>query len=196
MTTQTRNKWSISTLDELVSLVIDYRGKTPKKLGGDWSDHGIPALSAKNIKEGRIIREDQIRYVDDGLYRKWMKEELNESDLLLTSEAPIGEVYIIKKTDPKYCLSQRVFAVRTKQEILNPKYLFYYFQAPDGKHELLKRATGTTVGGIRQTALLNTEIKYPVLELQNNIANTLSAYDDLIENITRRIKILEQIYYY
>lgn len=192
MTTQTLQKWNTSVLDNLIDLVIDYRGKTPKKLGGDWSESGIPAISAKNIKEGQLIREDQIRFVNDALYKKWMKEELKESDLLLTSEAPIGEVYIIKKSDPKYCLSQRLFGIRTKREKLDPKYLFYFFRSPEGKHELLKRATGTTVGGIRQTALLKAEIRHPSLLEQGRIAETLSTYDDLIENNTRRIRILEQ----
>lgn len=193
MTTNSIQKWNTSTLDNLINLVIDYRGKTPKKLGGNWSEKGIPTISAKNIKEGQIVREDQIRYVDEVLYKKWMKEELNESDILLTSEAPIGEVYILKKDDPKYCLSQRLFAVRVKKEKLNPKYLFYYFRSPNGHHELLKRATGTTVGGIRQTALLKAEIKYPPLAEQKNIADILSDYEDLIGNNIRRIGILEQI---
>ena len=54
-------------LDDVTELVIDYRGKTPKKLGGDWSDEGYRALSAKNIKNGEIIREDTIRFLDKDL---------------------------------------------------------------------------------------------------------------------------------
>jgi type I restriction enzyme S subunit len=50
--------WEVESIDEAVSLIIDYRGKTPKKLGGDWSIEGIPAVSAKNIKNGRLVRAD------------------------------------------------------------------------------------------------------------------------------------------
>ena len=46
--------WKEYTVADVISKVIDYRGKTPKKLGGDWSDSGYRALSAKNIKTGKI----------------------------------------------------------------------------------------------------------------------------------------------
>ena len=68
-------EFSTVNLGDIVSLVIDYRGKTPKKLGSDLSEKGIRALSAKKIKTGNIIREDTIRYVDEELYKKWMKEK-------------------------------------------------------------------------------------------------------------------------
>ena len=60
------------TLGECISLCIDHRGKTPKKLGSDWSSTGYRALSAKNVKTGKIVQEDTIRFVDENLYRKWM----------------------------------------------------------------------------------------------------------------------------
>ena len=47
MTTQTKTTWRKVKLGEVLSLLIDHRGKTPKKLGGDWSREGIPAISAK-----------------------------------------------------------------------------------------------------------------------------------------------------
>ena len=46
--------WREYTVADVISAVIDYRGKTPKKLGGEWSDSGYRALSAKNIKMGKI----------------------------------------------------------------------------------------------------------------------------------------------
>ena len=83
------------SLNDIVLSVIDYRGKTPKKLGSNWSEKGIPALSAKNIKTGSIIRKDTIKYVDKDLYKKWMKEEIKRNDILITSEAPFGEVFFL-----------------------------------------------------------------------------------------------------
>ena len=75
----------IEPLSKLLELIIDYRGKTPKKLGGGWSTSGIRALSAKNIKTGQIVQEDTIRFVDDSLYKKWMKYEIEKWDILITS---------------------------------------------------------------------------------------------------------------
>ena len=46
---QIKNKnWRKAKLEEVLDLIIDHRGKTPKKLGGTWAKSGIPALSAKN----------------------------------------------------------------------------------------------------------------------------------------------------
>lgn len=182
-----------SELGNLIDIVIDYRGKTPKKLKGEWSEMGIPALSAKNIKNGKIVNEKTIRFVNEDLYSKWMKKEVKKGDILMTSEAPLGETYLLK-TDDKLLLSQRLFAIRVNQKKINPKYLFYYFNTDVGKRELLSRATGTTVGGIRQTALLKVVVNYPEdLNLQAKIASILSAYDDLIENNEKRIKALEEM---
>ena len=56
------SNWIDCNLGEVVDLVIDYRGKTPLKLGGNWSATGYRALSAKNIKTGQIVNEDSISY--------------------------------------------------------------------------------------------------------------------------------------
>ena len=187
-----RELWNTDVLKNLLELIIDYRGKTPKKLGGDWQKDGIPAISAKNIKFGKIVRKDTIKYVSKEIYKKWMKDELKENDILLTSEAPLGEVLFLKGYS-KYVLSQRLYALRTKSKIIYPRYLAYYLESNIGQKELDSRATGATVQGIRQTLLKEVNVNYPPLPTQRKIAGVLSAYDDLIENNTRRIAILEEM---
>ena len=168
-----------TTLSEAIELVIDYRGKTPKKLGGDWSTSGYRALSAKNIKTGSIVQPETIRYVDEDLYKKWMKDEVQRGDILITSEAPFGQIYYWN-SDEKIVLSQRIFALRTKKEFCS-KYLYYYMTTPEFQGELDARATGTTVIGLRQPELLKCKIKYPPVEVQRKIAGVLGALDDKIE---------------
>jgi len=182
-----------SELGALLETIIDYRGKTPKKLKGDWSESGIPALSAKNIKHGKIVNEESIRFVDEDLYARWMKAEVKANDILMTSEAPLGETFFVK-TNNKLLLSQRLFAIRANKSKINPKLLYYYFNTNLGKHELQSRATGTTVGGIRQTALNKVIVHYPKgIKTQARIASVITTYDDLIENNEKRIKILEEM---
>lgn len=78
-------------LGDLISLVIDYRGKTPLKLKGEWASEGYRALSALNVKTGGLVAEDKIRFVNEDLYHKWMKQEVNRGDILITSEAPLDK---------------------------------------------------------------------------------------------------------
>lgn len=179
-----------ATLSEAIELVIDYRGKTPKKLGGDWSTSGYRALSAKNIKTGSIVQPETIRYVDEELYKKWMKDEVQRGDIFITSEAPFGQIYYWD-SDEKIVLSQRIFALRTKKEFCS-KYLYYYMTTPEFQAELDARATGTTVIGLRQPELLKCKIKYPPLGGQRKIAGVLGVLDDKIELNNKINNNLEQ----
>jgi type I restriction enzyme S subunit len=151
--------WRNGTLDECVELIIDHRGKTPQKLGSDWAEVGYPAISAKNVKEGKLIRPDTFKYVDEALYSRWMKEELREGDILMTSEAPLGELYFLISKE-KYVLSQRLFGIRANS-VASPYYLYSYLRSAEGQNELAGRASGTTVFGIRQTELRMVNLPIP-----------------------------------
>ncbi len=173
-------EWGVSELGDSLLLIIDHRGLTPKKLGGDWSSTGIQAISAMSIKDGRLVSLDESKFVDKELYKKWMPVELEANDVLLTSEAPLGEVYLIKENE-KFCLSQRLFALRTKKDVLDPVYLFYFLRSPKGKQELHGRATGSVVTGIRQSELVKIEVDIPPIAEQQHISSILSSLDDKIE---------------
>ena len=181
--------WKELTLGEITELVIDYRGKTPKKLGGDWSESGYRALSAKNIKTGRIVQPDTIRYIDEEMYRKWMKDEVHRGDILITSEAPYGQVFFWD-SDEKIVLSQRLFCVRIKPEY-DARFIYYYMTTPEFQGELDGRATGTTVVGLRQPELMKCVIRCPEIQEQKTIAAILSSID---EKIIANEKINDNLY--
>ena len=185
-------EFSTIALNDIVSLVIDYRGKTPKKLGSDWSESGIRALSAKNIKTGQIIREDAIRYVDTELYYKWMKDEIKRNDILITSEAPFGEVFFWD-SDEKIVLSQRLFGVRCDENKVDPKFIYFYMTSEMFQWELQSRATGTTVKGLRQPELLKCEIQLPNRVNQRKISYILSNIENKINVLKELNKNLEQL---
>ena len=169
------SEWNHFALGEITELVIDYRGKTPKKLGGDWCKQGYRALSAKNIKTGRIVQAETIRYIDESLYRKWMKDEVQRGDILITSEAPFGQIFFWD-SDEKIVLSQRLFCVRIKPEY-NARFIYYYMTTPEFQSELDGRATGTTVIGLRQPELMKCIIRCPEIQEQKMIAAILSSID-------------------
>ena len=169
------SEWNHFALGEITELVIDYRGKTPKKLGGDWCKQGYRALSAKNIKTGRIVQAETIRYIDESMYRKWMKDEVQRGDILITSEAPFGQIFFWD-SDEKIVLSQRLFCVRIKPEY-DARFIYYYMTTPEFQSELDGRATGTTVIGLRQPELMKCVIRCPEIQEQKVIAAILSSID-------------------
>lgn len=169
------SEWNQFVLGEIAELVIDYRGKTPKKLGGDWCECGYRVLSAKNIKTGRIVQPDTIRYIDEDLYRKWMKDEVQRGDILITSEAPFGQI-LFWGSDEKIVLGQRLFCVRIKPEY-DARFIYYYMTTPKFQNELDGRATGTTVMGLRQPELMKCVVCCPDIQEQKVIATILSSID-------------------
>lgn len=166
-------------LKDVIKEIIDYRGKTPKKLGFDWANEGYRALSAKNIKTGKIVQPETIRYVDEALYKAWMKQEVEKGTIIITSEAPFGEVYYWN-SDEKIVLSQRLFGLKIKDNF-NSQYIYYWMTGSIFQSELIGRATGTTVVGLRQPELLKCKIIAPDIVEQNKIVKILSNIDRKIE---------------
>ena len=168
-----------SPLSECLSKVIDYRGKTPKKLGSDWSGSGYRAISANNVKFTGLFKLDSVNFASEELYKKWMKDEIQKGDLLLTSEAPSGQV-MYWDSDEKIVLSQRLFALRASSTVYN-KYLKYYLQSSVGQKEIFKNNSGSTVFGISAKTFQNISIRYPAYSNQIRIGDFLYSIDRKIE---------------
>ncbi|TAK43993.1 MAG: restriction endonuclease subunit S [Betaproteobacteria bacterium] len=184
-------EWLVAPLEELVDDIVDRRGVTPLKLGSDFVAHGYRVISAKAIKGRRVdLSADEPRFVNEATYRKWMKTPLLHDDVILTSEAPLGEPAYVSD-DVEWCLGQRLFGIRTKKARLYGRFLFYAFQSEHVRHDLLSRATGTTAQGIRQTELRLVRIPLPRVEEQRAIAYILGTLDDKIELNRRMNETLE-----
>lgn len=177
----------------VLETIIDHRGKTPKKLGGDFCDTGVRVLSAKNIKDGHIDFSTEVRYVSEEMYDRWMPIKLEVGDVLLTSEAPLGETAFLRD-DADFCLGQRLFALRPNPELVHSRYLYYALRSHRMQHRLNARATGTTAQGIRQSELLQVLLDFPQdIKEQRAIAAILGALDDKIELNRRMNATLEAI---
>ena len=161
--------WTLSTLGDVLDTIIDRRGLTPTKLGSEWSDEGIIALSAKSVKNHELVNLDIANHVDNDLYNRWMPQKLQSQDILMTSEAPLGEFYYLADFST-YCLSQRLFAMRANKTIIEPTVLYFQLTDSIGKHQIDIRKTGTTVTGIRQSELIQVPIIVPPMNIQKEFA--------------------------
>ena len=175
------------SIEEITQTLIDYRGKTPTK-----TSSGVKLITAKVIKDG-FIQDSEHEYIAEDSYPMWMRRGLPKQwDILITTEAPLGEVAQLR-TPERVALAQRVILLRGNPDLIDQQFYFQALKSPLVQARLRARATGTTVLGIKQSELRQVEIPCPPMEVQQRIAHVLSTYDDLIENNTRRIQILEEM---
>ena len=171
-------QWKQDRLIDILDTLIDYRGKTPNKV-----ECGIPLITAKIVKNGRIETPTEFLTVED--YKDWMVRGYPQmGDVVITTEAPLGEVAQLR--DDKIALAQRIVCLRGKEGVLDNTYLKYFLMSNIGQYRLKSRETGTTVTGIKQSELKEVLIDYPNYELQQKIASILSSFDSKIE-LNRRI---------
>lgn len=188
------NAWEKRKLLGLTEKIIDFRGRTPRKLNMHWSDSGYLALSALNVKMGYIDQNADAHFGNEILYQKWMgNSELQTGDVILTTEAPLGNVFLVG-AETKFILSQRTIALRTNKSQLNPQFLAVLLSSPIMQTNLRKLSTGGTALGISQKNLKFLVINLPtnILE-QQAIGSTLMELDSLIAATQRRINALEEI---
>lgn len=178
------SEWPVQPLEDCLEVLIDYRGKSPKK-----SSSGIPVLSAKVIKNGKILRPIA-QAVSPSYYEQWMTRGFPKlGDVVLTTEGPLGEVAQID--DEKLGLGQRIVTLRGKPDVLDTTYLKYFLMSPTGQSLLQARATGTTVEGISQKALRSLPITVPPIKTQQDIANILYSIEQKYELNQRMNETLE-----
>ena len=171
-------EWKEYKLIDVLDKLIDYRGKTPKK-----TSSGVPLITAKIIKNGRIETPTEFISVED--YDSWMVRGFPKvGDVVLTTEAPLGEV--AQLDNDNVALAQRVVTLRGKVGLLDNTYLKYYLMSNVGQQRLKARETGTTVTGIKQSELREVLVDCPPYEFQQKIASVLKSLDDKIE-VNRQI---------
>ena len=114
-------------------------------------------------------------------------------DLILAREAPVGNVAIITP-GLQVCLGQRTVLIRPDASKVEPSFLLYLLLGRDVQTRIQAVTQGATVPHLNVGDIRTLELPVlPSREVQRRIAGILSAYDDLIENNTKRIKILEEM---
>jgi type I restriction enzyme S subunit len=167
------SSWQEMSLEDCMSALIDYRGKTPRKV-----PFGIPLITAKIIKNGCIgVIEEYIATED---YDVWMSRGFPKAgDVVMTTEGPLGE--IAQLDGSKVALGQRVITLRGRPDLLDNTFLKFQMMSSSVQQQLFARATGTTVQGIRQSELRKIKLIIPPLPEQRAIAHILGSLDDKIE---------------
>jgi type I restriction enzyme S subunit len=177
-----------ATLAELCSLVTDGTHDSPKLL-----QRGIPFIKGKHINQGFVDFEhcDFISAEDHQKVISRSKPELGDT-LFANIGNSIGDAAYISTSREFSIKNVALFKPNPKR--VNSRYLYYHLISRNLQDSLLLKKSGSAQPFLGLDTLRGHSIQYHSdLSEQETVANTLSAYDHLIENNTRRIRILEHM---
>lgn len=177
--------WTPYKLDQLGTVS---RGRSRHRPRNEPSLYGgpYPFFQTGDIKAAELyLRNFQQTYSEKGLAQSKLWEA---GTVCITIAANIAETAILAL---KGCFPDSVVGFVADKKTSDPCFIKYYIDTI--KLSMQNVSRGTTQDNLSVEKLLSFEIVVPDVALQRKIASILSAYDDLIENNTRRIAILEEM---
>ncbi|WP_429971891.1 restriction endonuclease subunit S [Fructilactobacillus sp. Tb1] len=152
---------------------------------GSFKDASGPyLLSAKNIKNHKVIFDENDRHISESDYQSiYANYNLENNDILLSIVGTLGNVamYHAEKY-PEIAFQRSVAFVRT--QLLNPSYLFYYFTSKKFKDDLKRISTTSAQPGVYLNDLGNISVEF------NDNFNDQSIFVDILDNINNRLNLL------
>lgn len=184
--------WKTAKLKDLPVRIIDgdRSGKYPKR--NEFQDNGVLFLNTTNIENNRLNLE-QANFVTEEKFDQITKGRLQRLDIVMTTRGSIGKVALFDCAFTTGLINAQMLILRTAGNEIDPRFLFYLFAGDIFQAQIRNFSSGSAQPQIPIQDLRELEITYPPIDYQRHIATVLSAYDDLIENNTRRIKILEEM---
>lgn len=167
-----------STKIKEFATVYDGPHATPKKTKSGPYYLGINAIT----EDGRIDLNASAHLSKDD-YIKWTKRITpQKNDIVFSYEATLGR-YAMIPAGFIGSLGRRLAIVRVNSELVNPRWLYYYFYSPTWKKYMANRVVyGSTVNRISVDEFPEYEVELIDRKKQDDIVDILSAIDDMISN--------------
>ena len=178
-----------TTLSQLTLSITD------GKHGDCQSDEnsGYYFISCKDIKDGVINYENARQITEQDFIETHKRTMLEPNDILVTNSGTIGRMSFVKDVPLTYrtTFQKSVAIVKPDANKVLPKYLYYLLQYC--VDDFINQSNGSAQKNLLLSTMRSFKIKYNSdKEKQKNLVDILSAYDDLIENNQKQIKLLEE----
>ncbi len=180
-------KWEKVRLEDCCYSISDGDHQPPPK-----AQQGIPFVTISNINSMNQLDFSDTMFVPKEYYQSLdEKRKVRKGDVLYSVVGSFGIPVLIKEERP-FVFQRHIAILRPKEDIVDSGFLFYTMLSRD----FYAKADAVAIGAAQRTvslgSLRNIKIDVPSLESQKHIADILSAYDDLIENNQKQIKLLEE----
>ena len=146
----------------------------------------------KDILDGKVSERSIARISDEHIARL-AHHKLRTGDIVFGRRGDIGRQALVTNRESGWLCGTGCLRITLGDSQLDPAYLHYYLRDEAVVEGIAQLAIGATMPNLNTAILRGIPIRFPPLAVQRGIATTLSAYDDLIENNTRRIAILEEM---
>jgi type I restriction enzyme S subunit len=176
-------------LEELCAQVTD--GKH-----GDCQDQpgsGFFFLSCKDVSDGKLNYGGAREITETDYWDTHRRTRLEPLDIVITNSGTIGRMALVPPSNltKRTTFQKSVAILKPIPSKVEPRFLYYLLQAE--VERLVAFAGGTAQKNLLLRDLRAFAVEVPSRAVQNGVVSILSAYDDLIENNTRRIRILEEM---
>ena len=181
-------KWEKVRLEDCCYSISDGDHQPPPK-----AQQGIPFVTISNINSMNQLDFSDTMFVPKEYYQSLdEKRKVRKGDVLYSVVGSFGIPVLIKEERP-FVFQRHIAILRPKEDIVDSGFLFYTMLNRD----FYAKADAVAIGAAQRTvslgSLRNIKIDVPSLESQKHIADILSAYDDLIENNQKQIKLQEEV---
>jgi type I restriction enzyme S subunit len=159
-------------------------------MADQYVESGIPFLRSQNVLPFRLD-DSNLKFITPNFHAKLRKSALSPGDVVVVRTGYPGTACVIPERLPVANCADLV-VIRPSEEI-DGHFLACIFNSAWGRSTVAGSLVGVAQQHFNIGVVKEMEIVLPSIDRQRQIASILSTYDDLIENNTRRIKILEEM---
>ena len=157
----------------------------------DYSNEGIPVVMPKDLVNGHISEASSAR-VSVGHVERLCRHRIKIGDILYSRRGDVGRCALATEAEQGWLCGTGCLRITIDRSKAVPEFVFYQLQKKETIGWVEKHAVGSTMLNLNTSILSKVPVELPPLDEQYTIVNVLSAYDSLIENNQKQIKLLEE----
>lgn len=170
------------------------KGTTPSNIGASFTDEGINFFRSEMLGKAKYLdKSSGMMFISESTHNKLKRSQIEANDILFSMAGIyLGKLAIVKDEDVPANTNQAVALIRFNKGV-NIEYIYYFMVQKSFNAYVNCMSAQAAQPNINLKQIGNLQIALPTDEQQKRIADNLSAYDNLIENNNKRIKLLEQM---
>lgn len=157
----------------------------------DYSESGTPIIMPKDMIDGKISHSNLI-FVGEEHTKRLCRHQVHAGNLMVARKGDVRKCVFITENEDGWMTGSDCLKVALKENVCYSRFIYYQLRSPFIGRWLEKISIGATMPSINTGLLSGIELALPPLKEQKRIADILSAYDNLIENNQKQIKLLEE----